>query len=98
MSRLVVFTAAALAETTDALEWYGFRSQKLRERFEEELDDAVARVAENPLQFRMIYKGVRRTLLHRFPYRLFFRVLPDRVQVIACLHTSRSPRRWQRRV
>jgi toxin ParE1/3/4 len=98
VTRLVVFAAAALAETTDALEWYGFRSEELRERFEEELDETVTRIAENPLQFRVIYKGVRRALLHRFPYRLFFRILPDRVQVIACLHTSRSPRHWRRRV
>jgi len=54
VTRLVVFAVAALADTTDALEWYGVRSHVLRERFEEELDDAVTRIAANPLQFRVI--------------------------------------------
>jgi hypothetical protein len=50
------------------------------------------------LQFDLVHKEARRAMLRRFPYGVFFRVLSDRVQVIACLHTSRDPHRWQGRV
>jgi plasmid stabilization system protein ParE len=98
MTRPLVFSPAAQAEATDALEWYDLRSPAPGDGFEEELDNTIARIAENPQLFRVLYKGVRRALLQRFPYGLFFRILPDGIQVIACLHTKRSPRHWRRRV
>jgi hypothetical protein len=36
--------------------------------------------------------------LRRFPYGLFYRILPDALVVLACFHARRDPRRWQERV
>ena len=41
---------------------------------------------------------VQRGLLRRFAYGLFFRVLPDTIQLLAGLHTSRAPVNWQQRL
>ncbi len=40
---------------------------------------------------------VRRALLKRFPYAVFFRIAEDGLQVLGCFHTSRDPRRWEAR-
>jgi plasmid stabilization system protein ParE len=94
----VVFTQAARADTLHAIGWYDDRLPGLGQNFAAELDGLVNRVGGNPLQFPEVRRDVRRAILPRFPYGVFFRVLPDVIQVIACLHTSRSPRRWRRRV
>jgi len=51
----------------------------------------------NPQQFPAVFKNVRRALLCRFPYMLFFTIEGDTLLVIACFHASRDPRLWQQR-
>lgn len=51
----------------------------------------------NPWQFPVLLKNVRRALLRRFPYALFFHVEDDALIVIACFHASRDPSQWQKR-
>lgn len=42
-----------------------------------------------------VYKNIRRALLYRFPYSLFFVLDGETVLIIACFHASRNPDRWQ---
>ena len=94
----IVFTRAARIEILDAHGWYAARGQILAQRFAAELDAVITRISEKPLQFRLIQGDGRRAMMRRFPYGVFFRILSDRVQIIACLHTSRDPRQWQNRM
>lgn len=48
------------------------------------------------MQFPVVFKNVRRARLRKFPYALFFRIMPDALFVIACFHGSRGPNQWQR--
>ena len=57
----------------------------------------VERMSATPLQFPIVYKNVRRALLRRFPYMLFFTIDGETLLVIACFHSSRDPRIWQKR-
>jgi toxin ParE1/3/4 len=93
----VVFTAAARADILDAVEWYEARQSGLGRRFIADLEALTVRMGGNPLQFPVMHNGVRRGALRRFPYGVFFRALPEQVQVLACFHTSRDPIQWQRR-
>ena len=43
------------------------------------------------------FRGVRPAKLRRFPYVVYYRVLADRIEVLAVLHGSRDPRIWQGR-
>jgi plasmid stabilization system protein ParE len=42
-------------------------------------------------------RGARRTLIRRFPFGIYYRTEKDGIVVVAVMHGSRSPRRWQRR-
>jgi toxin ParE1/3/4 len=93
----VVFTKAAAVELADAQDWYEREAPGLGERFRAEVDATVERLSVNPLQFAVIHKRVRRALLRRFPYMLFFVVDGEMLWVLACFHASRDPRIWQQR-
>ena len=69
----------------------------LGRRFREAIDALTERMSTNPLQFPIVFKNVRRALLRRFPYSLFFVVEGDTLLVIACFHASRDPAQWQER-
>lgn len=38
--------------------------------------------------------NVRRAIVTRFPYAVFYQVEPKRVVVLAVIHTARDPRLW----
>lgn len=47
--------------------------------------------------FPVVFKAVRRALLRRFPYALFFVIEDEVIFVIACFHGNRDPLQWQNR-
>jgi plasmid stabilization system protein ParE len=96
--RPVIFTQAARAELTAAQDWYEAEATGLGRRFRGEIDRTVRRIAENPRQFPLLFKTLRRARVKTFPYALFFSTTDDALIVVACFHGSRDPRRWQRRV
>jgi len=48
-------------------------------------------------KYQDLRSGIRRALLRRFPYAVYFAVETDVVVVLAVLHVSRDPAEWQRR-
>jgi plasmid stabilization system protein ParE len=93
----VVFTQAARAELIDAQDWYENEASGLGRRFRATIDALIERMSANPRQFPIVFKNIRRALLRRFPYALFFVVENETLLVIACFHGSRDPMKWQER-
>jgi len=93
----VVFTQAARTELIEAQDWYEGEAIGLGRRFRQAVDAPIERIADNPRQFPIVLKNVRRGLLRRFPYSLFFVVEDELLIVIACFHASRDPSHWQKR-
>ena len=94
----LIFTQAARAELIEAQDWYEGEAQGLGRRFRERIDTLPERMSANPRQFPVVFKSVRRALLRRFPYALFFVIDEQTLYfVIACFHASRNPLQWQRR-
>ncbi len=54
----------------------------------------LKRLEQAPLLYAEVIPKIRRTLLPRFPYGLFYVVQGDLVHVLAVLHNSRNPSRW----
>ncbi len=80
-----------------AFEWYENERAGLGVEFLEELRAAYNRIAEGPLKYQELRGGIRRALLRRFPYAVYFAIEADDVVVVAVLHASRDPGQWQRR-
>lgn len=92
-----VVRPAAVADLEDAYRWYETRRRGLGAEFLDAVEDALAEVAEHPTAFGFVHRHVRRVLLRRFPYGLFFVVDDASVVVIACFHVRRDPARWSKR-
>jgi plasmid stabilization system protein ParE len=52
---------------------------------------------QNPLGYQVLFREVRRALLRRFPYAVFFKNHEEVVIVIAVLHMRRDPDAWKSR-
>ena len=55
-------------DVVDAVAWYEEQRSGLGAELLIELDAVMQRIVEMPLQFPEVKDGVRRALLHRFPY------------------------------
>jgi toxin ParE1/3/4 len=65
--------------------------------FLDQLRASYDQIAAGPFQYQDLRAGVRRALLRRFPYAVYFAVEGDLVVVLAVLHAGRDPAEWQRR-
>ena len=92
-----VFRPAAAADIEDAYNWYGSQRPGLGDEFMVAINVAVESISENPRGYPVIHRQTRRLLLMRFPYGVYFRLLDNHPIIIACMHGSRDPIRWQSR-
>lgn len=96
MSTEVIVRPAAAADAREAALWYEAKREGLGAEFVLELDVPYDRIAQHPLHFPGIGEAIRRALLHRFPYAVYF-VTDDVPVVLAVLHQHRKPRAWRKR-
>jgi toxin ParE1/3/4 len=94
--RLILRPAAA-ADIEDAISWYEQQRPSLAAEFLEAVNRALAGIATSPHLASVVHRNTRRSLLQRFPYAIYYRVYPDAVVIVACMHGRRDPRRWRAR-
>ncbi len=97
MRRLTILPQAEL-DVSDAAAWHEGRRTGLGDEFLDELDSVLQRVIKTPFQFPKIKNTIRRALLRRFPYSVYFGVTGETVELIALLHQHRDPRTWEKRI
>ena len=97
MSRPVILRPEAQDDVAQAKDWYERQREGLGDEFVEAVDRVFARLSATPEIHRIVFKDVRRTKPRCFPYVVYYRVLPDRVEVIAVVHGRRDPGVWQSR-
>jgi len=97
LSHRVVFRPQAADELLDAARWYEANREGLGADFLEAVDVAVQRIQDAPLTFPVVHETIRRVILKRFPYGIYFRVQKPEIVVLAVMHSRRDPRRWQSR-
>jgi plasmid stabilization system protein ParE len=85
---------------TDALKaavWYDEQQPELGADFFDELDAALALLAENPLIYTVRFADVRCIRLRRFAiYGIYYLVVGEEVWVLVVHHGARHPR-WLRK-
>ena len=100
MIRQIIFRPAAVDDVVAVAAWYEAQAPGLGEELIDEILRATNRAQANPELFRIVRGDgqVRRVLTERFPYRVFFSVVSDKLYVHAVLHGARHDLRWRERL
>ena len=94
---VIRFTPDADDELAEARQWYARQREELDLEFMECVDDALSRVVRDPDQYPIVYRNLRRAVVRRFPFAVFYEITPNEIQVIAVFHSRRDPERWRSR-
>ena len=91
MSFDVQVRRAAELDVAEVQLWYEMRRSGLGVEFHSEVSQVINRLAESPLIYQTVHRDVRRAVVHRFPYLIWYRVLGEVVTVLACTHGRQDP-------
>ncbi len=94
----IIHHPAATAEIGEAARFYEQRVAGLGGQFLDEIDEAVKAIRAMPECWPVVGRNVRRVLLRRFPFGLYYRIGADCIQILACKHHSRHPDYWKKRL
>ena len=97
MAREVRFTALAARDVTSAGDWYEGQRSGLGGELKQIVDRTLGVIRQVPEAGPVVLKDIRRMLLPRFPYALYYRLTDEAIEIRACLHSRRDPKRWRRR-
>ena len=91
------FLRLAEQDITTAIDWYRERSPIAAERFANDIDAAVGKIAADPERFPRWDDRHKFLLLRRFPYYVAFRVETDHALIVAVRHASLGTEEWSLR-
>jgi plasmid stabilization system protein ParE len=93
----ILFRPEAREEFDEAYDWYEGQRPGLGEDFAEQVQRVLDRIVAMPQMHAVVLGEVRKAVVARFPYCVFYREESSCVRVLSVFHSSRDPRIWQGR-
>lgn len=90
----VILSPEAEIDLSDAYVWYESQVSGLGEEFIIGVDASIHTIRRNPEIFQVVHRDIRRSLMRRFPFGIFFIIEPDHIRVLAVFHAHRDPKIW----
>lgn len=99
MPKTLILTPQAEKDFEEAYDWYERQDPGLGKEFARCVDVKIVSVFRAPDQHQVVYKDIiRRALVNRFPFSIYFAEENDTISVFAILHQHRNPETWTSRV
>jgi plasmid stabilization system protein ParE len=97
MNYVLVFRPEVRAELKETYTWYESQQLGLGDEFIDCVDEMLSRICLMPEAYAVVYRDVRRAVVQRFPFAVYYRIVSSRVIVTAIFHGRRDPKSWQAR-
>ncbi|MEZ4753212.1 MAG: type II toxin-antitoxin system RelE/ParE family toxin [Bdellovibrionota bacterium] len=87
----------AESEIRDAFEWYESHLVGLGHEFLLSIDESLAILKSEPEIYPLVHSEIRRALLKKFPFGVFYTINAENIIVLAVFHAKRNPDAWKTR-
>jgi len=85
-------------DIAEAVDWYEAKKPGLGIDFATAIEDAFSAIQQHPRAFVIVHREVRRVLVKKFPYGIYYIVGEKRISILACFHAKRASTGWKRRL
>lgn len=92
------FQPEAEAELAEARLWYALQREGLDDALMQRVEEALQRIVDAPYADQVVYRRLRRAVLHQFPFAIFYSPGNDEIRVFAVYHSSRDPGKLRSRI
>lgn len=93
MKWLLLVRPMAERDLERARDWYDARRAGLGDEFLDAIAATLRELEREPTLPRLYFGNFRRILLRRFPYKIFYQIVGDRVIVFRVLHVAQQHQR-----
>ncbi|HET8783674.1 MAG TPA: hypothetical protein VFM63_14775 [Pyrinomonadaceae bacterium] len=97
MNKKASFHELAEFELNDAALFFESKTAGLGVRFLSAVEKAIAEIKLHPESSQIILKEVRRKVVRKFPYSIFFTIKHDHLRILAIANQKRRPFYWHGR-
>jgi plasmid stabilization system protein ParE len=97
VSPRVEFHEAAELELNEAADFYDLRDPGLGSAFLDEVERSLDNLVKHPEAAAQAHGVVRKRILARFPYTVFYSIHGDQIRILAIAHQGRRPFYWRGR-
>jgi toxin ParE1/3/4 len=97
MSLPVVLRPEATKDAAEAIGYFDALRPGLGQAFLIQVQDVLLRISGMPELHGIVWRNVRAARLRRFTYVVYYRVLEDRLEVLAVVQGNRDAAVWQSR-
>ncbi len=94
----VEFLLIAKSELDDAVKYYNLQVDGLGNRYKNEAQSTIKRMSIFPMAYIEVRSQVRRCIMHKFPYSIYYSIQENMVLILAIAHQHRKPDYWIKRV
>lgn len=90
MTRILLVRPEAERDLAAAHEWYDGERAGLGDEFLDAIAAAMRELARDPERERHYHRNFRRALLPRFPYKIFYQLIGERIVDFRVLHAKQE--------
>jgi plasmid stabilization system protein ParE len=98
VTRPLVLRLEADRDLVRIVRWYNRQHPELGRYFWNWTQGVLNQIEFNPERYAPVWTDVRIGRIPRFPYLIYYRIHPNRVEVFGILHAKRGRRAWRSRL
>ena len=98
MKRQLEFHPEVTNDIKGSYLWYEDKLQGLGTRFLNELEDGYTAIQNFPDTWANFQYGFKRYILNKFPFSILYKVIEEKIVILAIMHNSRKPNYWINRL
>lgn len=97
MSPKIIILPYAELDIKESINFYKEKSQKTALEFIESLNIAFNKIVDNPQTFPITKTDIRKYIMKKFPFCIYFINKNDIIYILAVFHSKRNPSVWEER-
>ncbi len=98
MDNKLIIRPEARTDLLDAFQWYQEQRSGLGFDFKLCVDEVFSKLLKHPSIYKKVYNNIRRAVIQRFPFGIFYIIENDNIIILAVLHARRDPENWKNRI